>query len=504
MSNVGETQTAVNRPSTRPNDISLPEGKRTTLTPEDFELIPRGWIEPYVVDACNAVPSPPLWNVAGALALAAHSLSRWGWSIANGHHTRPALAWAIVSESGSGKGLAISYLRQFLYNFYREAPEVLKDDCLFDEESNTYKNTLLEFTGTPEGLFWEAEERLYEAPSGKRSCLLGAHDEMHEIFSRARTSPIYITDMIAIMDQRDEVRRTQVNIKQLKQAKEGRTGIIPQPTLSALFAVAEPRLREVLTPEHLTGGFCSRLMWLTQPGSWTDPRDVDTEWLRPLAENDRNRGVYARELFIRWLLTLETPGRLIFTEPTIEAHITTVQKWRAEFATSVLRELVARMDSHLLALAATIAGVEGAIVRRDNDRTAVIYIEPEHYELATKLYQRVLTGTLWLHRTGQPKGALAVLSTLEAQPLGCTARDLSSALHMDYRALRQLLDMLLKDEEVLLVHVRPEGGGIGRSSRVYLHPCFRSRLAAHATIQKGVWMLTGEARTKLLSPVVSR
>ena len=483
--------------------------KRTTLTLDDRRLLPEGWVTTYVEDACTAIPSPPVWNLAAALALAAHSLAKSGWTIEGGHRTRTALPFAILSKSGSGKGLAINYLRQFLFDFYNahDLPSVLLDACLKDEDTDTYKAALLEFTGTPEGLFWEMEERLYPAPNilredAKASCVLGVHDEMHELFARNRNHPYFFTGIIAAQDQHPEIRRTQVNIKQMKKEKvAGRTGIIPNPALSTLFATAEARLREVIKAEDLTGGFCSRFMWLAQPEDWRDPRTIDDDWLSPRDETDRDSSLPARVAYRNWLLSIigidGPPGRIVFDREEIRAWNTpNVKHWMSVYASADLGEAGARADIHLLMLAAAFAGAEGKIAV--DVRGRLIRVEQRHYQLANDLYQHIAKGVAWLFKTGREQDAPTVLELLYSKPQGLTALEIARALSTRNNDVERWIENLLKQEEV--VGACLERGGRGARKHLYFHARFYPQIKGKKYKNGPLWEITPAQRAAIYLP----
>lgn len=452
-----------------------PSNERSALRQSDYDFVPRGWIETYVRWACSRVPAPPIFHVACALSYAAFQLARHGWAV-EGALPRPALWWALLAKSSTGKGLALKCIRALdsaltTYAAGDGGTSLLDDVLKDDDEPSGYAPGVLDLTGTPEGIFWALESRQYLDPfNRKRSVLFGVHDEMQEIVGRCNKHDSYENDLHACFDQsNDGLKRQQLNLKRKQDKINGkvRTGVIPYPTLSVVFTSTEDRLIGALVPRQLYGGLCSRFIWLTEPRDWADPSIKDDSWLDPYEALTPTRTVVTE--LARWvgaIADLSTRKIIRFSSEGAYAQKRARMRWRDDYSTQV-KEVTNRYATHLLNLSVVIAAVEAPI----EADTGALEVASAHVELAERLCLQGIPAARSL--AGISDITTRTLQLVERRP-GISRTDVCSALNLDPHTMRETLTMLVEDEELIAVQVF--SGKRGRPRWAYFMASLRREL----------------------------
>jgi hypothetical protein len=407
-----------------------------------------------------------MWHVACGLAFAAFELARRGWTIHEGHLERPALWWSIIANSAEGKGQAISLLRDVVQQYEEKA----RNQGVIDDSTLGEQSAILDFRGTPEGLSATLEQREYRIGGAPpRTVGLLVHDELREILLRAKKHDYFTGDLIDCWDQRNEVRRYQLNTRKSKFNTDTRKGVLLRPALSTLFASTEDRLHGLLDREQLAGGFSSRMLWLTTPKGWQHPGLKDPRWYELNSYKGARLVPIVRSL-MEWSLALLGGGTIVYTAATHALHMQTAHAFALEHQHDgpILKALLGRRSTQILMIAAVLAGVG----RTDSSTIRTILVQPPHYEAAVRLYAHVERAMVYLCHMS----VRSVWHVLEDQPNGMTVRDIAIALDGKHVETAREVEALVRDREILRMQLHT--GKRGAPPTLYYHRDFAPALFA--------------------------
>lgn len=350
----------------------------TTLT-DDWRsyYLPGGWLGRYVEWCGKTTHAPPLFHVAAGLAWSAFELARRGWVLEGTNHKAPGLWFAIIAESGEGKGTAIRRIQRLAGALEGRLPSVLHDTRLKDSAP------VLGVHGSPEGVMHELEHRVYDAPDGsKRACAFLVSEEFHAVLEMARKNSIFLDYLIQAHDQVDiQIHQRGIQRGQDQGTGRVRKGSLPHPALSTMFVSTREQMEDVFHAKHVHGGFASRFLWLASPPGW------NVFWPREPDQHPEELGMVA-DAYVSWLSRVghpDTVKRIVL--PTNGPVNDAVCDWaryvhdnhpKGSHARALYVPRVANMTG-------TMACVIAAIETWGGSFDGPVVVSLEHYELARSI-----------------------------------------------------------------------------------------------------------------------